>query len=39
MDGQPIGNEQLDEVEERDTDIVDREGESENDSWDGFDGE
>jgi protein MAK11 len=39
VDGQPIGNEQLDEVEERDTDIVDHEGESENDSWDGFDGE
>ena len=39
MDGQPIGNEQLNEVKERDADVVDNDGESDNESWDGFDGE
>ena len=39
MDGKPIGNEQLDEAEESDINMAERERESENDSWDGFAGE
>jgi protein MAK11 len=39
MEGKPIGNEQLDGVEERDAGVVDHDGEREDESWDGFDGE